>query len=184
MHVQLLEAFKVLDSGATMESILEACSQLFVESDEYNMSLEHRFDSSEVEAVANAIYEYIANPAVALREIAFKVSRPLEGEAIEYGEYASMFSGDMLNQNLSREFASLNLDDLRSALKTFLVGILFRYRFCVFEDRAAFPSSMILRYMDSVRVLLSREQREGELSDVLWTTLRALASLDDAPQIL
>ena len=56
-----------------------------------------------------------------------------------------MFSEEMLDQNCYPELASLTLEDIRSYLKTFLVGILFRYAFCVDQDRAAFPVSVILR---------------------------------------
>jgi hypothetical protein len=179
MQMQLLKAFQVLDGQATMSDMLEACRSLFMNSDEYSCAITQPFDSSEIEAVANAIYEYILCPdAPSLREIVFNVKRPLEGKAIEYSEYASMFSEDMLYQNSSTPFSSLALEDLRRALETYLAGILFRYLFCVYEDRAAFPVSMILNYIDNVRILLSKEQRDAELSDVLFTTLDALRSLE------
>ena len=179
MQAQVLRAFQTVDSQATMDDVLEACRQLFIESDKYCHQLEQPFHPSEVDAVAKGICEYIENPDdPALREITFSVSRPLVGRAIEYCEFASVFSDDMLYQNLSRKFASLSTDGLRLALKRFLVAIFFRYQFCVSEDRAAFPVSMILDYMDAVRILFSREQREDKLSDALWTTLRAIGSLE------
>jgi hypothetical protein len=178
MQTQLLKAFQVLDNKATMNDMLEACRRLFINSDEYNLS-RHPFDNSEVEAVANAIYEYIlcaSDPS--LREIAFNIDRPLEGYSIEYSEYASMFSEDMLYDNSNTDFAPLSLEDIRCYLKTFLAGILFRYAFCVDQDRAAFPVSVILYYIDKVKILLSMEQREGELCDALFITLDALRYLD------
>jgi hypothetical protein len=178
MEMHMLKAFQILDSQSTMKDVLEACRQLFMHSDEYNWSIQYPFDSSEVNAVANAMYEYILDPDVPLREIAFHVSRPLEGKSIEYCEYASKYSGDMLYQNYSIEFSSLDLDDLRRSLKTFLLGIIFRYQFCVDEDRTAFPVSIILHYIDGVRILFSREKRENDLSDALFTTLSALRSLE------
>lgn len=179
MHVQVLQAFRMLEGATARSDVLEACRQLFIYSDEYHHAGQNPFSPSEVDAVANAICEYIEHPDdPALREIIFSVPRPLEGNSIEYCEYASMFSEDMLYQNTSTEFASLDLEDLRRRLKMYLAGILFRYQFCVFEDRAAFPVSMILDYMDAVRILLSREQRETDLPDALWTTLRALESLE------
>jgi hypothetical protein len=179
MHVQVLQAFQVLEGATARSDVLEACRQLFMHSDEYYHAGQNPFAPSEVDAVANAICEYIEHPdAPALREIVFNVPRPLEGHSIEYCEYASMFSEDMLYQNTSTEFASLDLEELRRRLKMYLAGILFRYQFCVDEDRAAFPVSMILDYMDGVRILFSREQRETDLSDALWTTLRALGSLE------
>ncbi len=179
MQVQLLAAFQVLDRNASTKDVLEACRQLFIESDQYTHSREQPFDRDEVDAVANAIYGYLLDPDNrADREIVFKVSRQLEGRSIEYCEYASMFSEDMLYQNYSKKFASLDLESLRRALKTFLAGILFRYQFCVNENRAAFPVSEILYYMEAVKTLFLREQREDELSAALWTTLRTLASLD------
>jgi hypothetical protein len=162
-----------------MEDVLDAYRQLFIHSDEYSVSFENPFDSSEVDAVAKAMYEYILNPDdPAIREIVFRVPRRLEGPSIEYCEYASMFSEDMLYQNCSTKFATLDTEELRRALKTFLAGILYRYHFCVDQDRAAFPISFVLDYMDNVKILFSREQREHELPSALLVTLRALGSLD------
>jgi hypothetical protein len=128
MQAQLLDAFKVLDSRATPRDMLEACRYLFIHSDEYQLA-RHPFDQTEVDAVARAIYEYILFPdAPSIREIVFTVDRPIEGKAIEYSEYASRFSGDMLSQSFSREVALLGLEDLRCRLKAFLVGMLFRDR--------------------------------------------------------
>ncbi len=181
MQPEILDAFQVLDVRATRKDVFQSCRDLFISSDEYTHALPHPFTSSEVDAVANAICEYIANPdAPVLREIVFTTSRPLEGGAIEYCEYASMFSEDMLYQTDSTQLMSLDGGNLLAALKTYLVGILFRYQFCVYEDRAAFPVSKLLDYMDGVRMLLQREQREAEWSDALWITLRALRSLEPA----
>lgn len=180
MQAKVLEAIQILDSAATAEDLHEACRSLFVESDLCTHSSSHPYDPSEVDAVANAISGYIENPDYAgpLREIIFRVSRPLAGASIEHCEFASIFSEDMLYQNLSTDFTSFDTDTLRRHLKTFLIGILFRYTFRVYEDRAAFPISMLLNYMDGVRELLSREPRESDLSRALWTTLAALASVE------
>jgi hypothetical protein len=179
MRIQVLQAFQVLDSAMTWSDVLEACRQLFMHSDEYCVAVQYPFVSAEVDAVAKAIFEYIQNPDYpVLREIVFQVPRALEGRSIEICEYASMFSDDMLHQNGSMDFASLDLEDLRRRLKMYLAGILFRYQFCVSEDRAAFPISKIIDYMNGVKVLFSREQREAELHDALWTTLGALDSLE------
>jgi hypothetical protein len=176
MQEQLLKAFQVLDCQAGMEDMLEACRSLFTHSDEYHLT-QCPFDRSEVDAVANAIYEYILYPdAPSHREIVFNVHRQLEGRSIEYYEYGSRFSEDMLYQNFSPPFTSLDLEDLRLALKTFLVGILFRYQVCV--DDNWFPVSVILNYIDAVRILLSREQRDSELGEALFATLAALRSLE------
>ncbi len=181
MMEKLLSAIRVLDQQATQEDLLEACRRLFIHSDEYTVAMySHPYDRSEVDAVANAIFEFITtrDKLDSYREIRFRVSRPLVGQAIEYNEFASRFSEDMLYQNWSEDSASLSLGDLRQALKTSLVGILFRYRYCVSSDLAAFPVSIILRYMMNVKVLLSREQRERDWADALWTTLEALGSLE------
>ena len=179
MQLELLKAFQVLDSQATMECVREACKQLFLHSDEYQLAGENPFNASEVEVVSNAIYEYItsANDPVC-REIVFDVARKLEGKSIEYDEYASMFSEDMLFESRPRELKSCSLEELRCALKVFLVGILFRYRFCDNSGKALFPVSIILDYNDAIRVLLSREQRDHEWPEALLTTLSALRSLE------
>ncbi|MDX1964171.1 MAG: hypothetical protein SFX18_13540 [Pirellulales bacterium] len=179
MRDQVLQAFQVLEGATTWSDVLEACRQLFMHSDEYHHAGQNPFVPAEVDAVGKAILEYIENPDYpVLREIVFQVPRPLEGSSIEINEYASIFSDDMLYQNGSIEFASLDLEYLRSRLKIYLVGILFRYQFCISEDRAAFPVSKILDYMDGVKVLFSQEQRDAELHDALWTTLKALDSLE------
>ncbi len=183
IKVELLKAFQVLNRQATTADILEACKSLFLHSDEYHL-VQHPFAPSEVDAVANAIYEYILCPdAPSLREIKFSVERPVEGKSIDYSEYASTFSEDMLYQNASTPFASLGLEELRLALETFLVGVFFRYAFCVDQDRASFPVSKILDYIDAVAILLSREQRDRELGDALFTTLTALRSLEPGYRI-
>jgi len=177
MQAQLLKAFQVLDSQATVEDMRKACRNLFLKSDEYQLA-EPPFDCSEVYSVAHAIFEYIQCPdSPSLREIVFSVERQLEGKAIEYSEYAAHYSEDMLYQNRKDELP-LDHNGLLCYLKTFLVAILFRYQFCVDEDRAAFPVSIILYYIDAVRILFSREQRDSELGDALFKTLEALRSLE------
>jgi hypothetical protein len=179
MQAEVLAAFQVLDRHASREDVLEACRRLFIESDECIHALQRPFDRDEVDAVANAIWEYILDGGLqTCRDIVFKAPRTLEGNCIEVCEYASMFSEAMLTQNSSKRLACLDLGDLRRGLMTFLVGILFRYQFCVSQDRAAFPVSKILEYMDGVRILFAGERREGELSDALWTTLQVLGSLE------
>ena len=78
MQLQLLKVFQVLDSKATMKDMLEACRNIFINSDEYNIT-RYPFNNSEVDTVANAIYEYILHTAdPSLREIEFNIERPLE----------------------------------------------------------------------------------------------------------
>ena len=171
MNTGLLRAFQVLDRTATMEDVLDARRQLFIESDEYNVSLRHPFDSSEVDGVANAILEYILNPgdpivksySVFRRRSRRTLHRILRVCGDVFGRYVVSELFERICIARSRGFPG--------TLKTFLVGILFRYQFCVDEDLAAFPVSVILDYMDAVRILLLREQRESDLSDALWTTL-------------
>lgn len=177
MQAQLLKAFQALDSHATMTDMREACRCLFLHSDEYQL-VQVPFDPSEVDAVSRAIFEYILDPDICLREIKFNRNRSRLGRAVEYCEYASMFSEDMLYQNCSPDFASMDVKDLRHNLKTFLVGIFYRYAYCVDSDRAAFPVSMILEYIGAVKILLSKEQRDENLSDALFATLEALRALE------
>lgn len=140
MELGLLAAFQALDRHSTTKDIKDACRQLFLQSDEYCLAGSYPFDAVEIEEVANAIYDYIECPdRHPPREIRFNISRPLEGETIEYCEYASRFSESMLYQNVGANLTSLELHDVRARLKVFLVGILFRYQFCVTEDRTDFP---------------------------------------------
>jgi hypothetical protein len=182
--MSLLEAFRVIDPSATMAGIRDACRQLFLSSDEFAHAGDYPFESSDIGAVADAIFDYIQGPYnVNSHEIVFSACRPLEGRTIDYCEYASMFSLDMLYQNLGVDCHSLSHAKLRDHLKTFLAGIAFRYQFCVFEDRAAFPVSIILKYVEAVRVLLLREQREEDLCRVLFVTLKALSDMEPAAGI-
>ncbi len=179
MVAQLLLAMHVLDRHSSTEDVIAACRQLFVKSDLYVHSAQSPYTLSETNTVARAIFEYIVtHEDGALREIRFETPHVLVGTAIEYCEYASRFSEDMLYQNYSTKLSSLSIEDLRSALKRFLMAILFRYRFCIEEDRAAFPVSAILNYMHGVEILLSREGREKAISDALWSLLRTLRSLE------
>lgn len=179
--MEILKAFQALNSQATIADIIDACRRLFVESDESRHASRHAFAQSEIDAIATLIYEYVRDPrASADREVVFKMSRPLEGASMDYYEYARIFSEDMLYQNYLKSWSSTfaELDDLRRALQTFLLGILFRYQFCVDED-AAFPIPMLLNYMEGVKVLFAQEQREEEVNNVLWTTLKVLGSLEN-----
>ena len=148
-------------------------------SDEYNCTISNPYDSSEVETVAKAIYEYILEPdAPELREIVLNGDCELKWRSIDYNTFAEMHSENMLYLNPSKEFVSLNHEDLRCYLKRFFVGILFRYAYCVQSDLAAFEVSFILEYIEGVSVLFSKEHREDELYNALLTTLRALHSLE------
>jgi len=179
MWNDIVPAMQVVDKQATEHDMFDACKRLFTRSDLYTHSLQDPFARCEVNAVANAIWEYIREPdSPAIREIRFRVSRPLLGKSIECCEFASSFSEDLLYDNYSVQFTSLSGDELRSSLKVFFVAILFRYRFCVDEDRAAFPVSVVLDYLGCVEILLSRERREGDLTNALWRTLKALRSLE------
>ena len=177
MNVCIMRAFQALDRQVTIPDVREACKQLFLRSDEYSHAGQFPFSASEVDAVGSAIYDYIADPTEPLREIVFDVPRILEGKSIEYNEYASMFSEDMLYDSYS-ERTSPDAEQARASLKRFLAAILFRYQFCVTTSRAAFPVSVLLDYMDDVRLMLSREGREGDWPDALWRTLDALRSLE------
>jgi hypothetical protein len=176
MHQKLLRAFQILDQRATMDDVLSACRNLFLHSDEYHVA-RHPFEHSEVETVAKAIYEFILDPGSTLnRKIEFNANRPLEGKSIGYYKYASMFSEDMLYQNLSPPVESLDLEALRLALETFLVGLFFRYQACI--DARWFPVSLVLDYIDVVEVLLSRERRDSDFRDAVLATLDAFRSLE------
>ena len=180
MQLDALNAFRALDAHATMQDMLEACRDLFMHSTEHSCATPCPFDRSEVDAVANAILEYIVGDPLtpAIREIVFSITRPLEGKSIEYTEYASMFSSDMLFESASVNSDSLDTEGLRRDLKKYCVAILFRYSFCAAQTSALFPVSVILDYLDNVKILLTREGRAMELPDVVLTTLRALRSLE------
>lgn len=175
----IVEAFRVLDSTATTDDILVACRQLFMDSDECHCAQPKPFDASEVDAVAKALYGYILDPdAAGPREIVFSFHRPLEGKSIELNEYVSWFSEDMMYQGSHMNDRAVGGDDRRRGLMAFLAGMLIRYRFCVFEDRAAFPVSKILEYFEGAKALFSTEKRDDELPEALLATLRALRSLE------
>jgi hypothetical protein len=181
MQEEILRAFTVLDSAATKDGVLEACKMLFTESDEFTHS-HNPFSESEVESVAKAIYEYIEKPfGPEVRQIFFLDERRPEGKAIEFSEYASRFSDDMLYQNCTTQFSSMSVTDLRRYLKVFLIALLFRYAFCADGD-AVFRISKLLEYFDGLKVLLAKEERERDLSEAVLTTLIALRSVEPAPE--
>ena len=187
---QILKAMQILDPQATRADLLESCRRLFMGSDvfiPYDLYPNGKFVSDEVDIVAKAILLYIENPALGWNDhsIVFSVHREqlglLKREPIGYGEFAAMHSEDMLFESVSKEWASFDLDDLRHHLQTFLVAILYRYRYCVTSEIHAFPLSWIFYYLDCVKELLSREQRESDASAALETTLGALVYLDITP---
>jgi len=179
MHADVLKAFQIVDCRSTDKDVLVACRDLFVQSDQFTHAGDIAFEPSEIDAVAHAIYSYIRDPDnVTKREIQFDVPRSPVGISVEYCEYASRFSADLLFQNYSRQFNTPNLADLRRRLMSFLAAILFRYQFCVAEDRAAFPVSVVLDYIDAVGILLKQENRAIERSKALVVTMIALRSLE------
>ena len=71
-----------------------------------------------------------------------------------------MYQGSHMNDR------AVGGDDRLCGLMAFLAGMLIRYRFCVFEDRAAFPVSKILEYFEA-KALFSTEKRDDELPEAL-----------------
>lgn len=187
---EVLRAMQILDPQATRTDLLESCRRLFKESDLfllYNSDSNEKFGPDEVDMIAKAILLYIENPNLDWKghSIVFSVHREqvglLMGESVDYGEFASIFSEDMLFQSSSKKWTSFDLDDLRHHLQMFLIAILYRYRFCVTGDMHAFPISWIFSYMEGVKELLSRGQRESDTSAALEMTLKALVYLEIIP---
>jgi hypothetical protein len=178
MRPEILKAYQVLARSATVDDIRDACRQLFLESDLFKCA-RTPYEPSEVEEVTDAIFEYIQYiDDDATKELFI----PLPGNgkkcAIETHEFASQSSSDLLLQNLSWKFASLDQESLRSHLKRFFVAIIFRYRFCASQDLAAFRVSILLEYIEAVRILLKIENREQDHAESLLETLQAMASVE------
>ena len=168
------KAFRILDSTCTFVSICDTCCQLFQHSDQY-ICAQPPFSTTDVRTIGRAIAEYIVMPDLSqMREVAFEGARTLVGHEIDIDEYASMFSSDMLFQNLSVKFHLLDHSDLISKLKIFLAAILFRYSFCVRENRAAFPVSVLIEYFNAGERLLKQESRQDRYNEFVAVTLEAM----------
>jgi hypothetical protein len=174
MTESLLRAFRVLDSKVTFDDMLETARRLFIESDPYTHA-DCEFLRSEVDAIANAILEYTTSPELSERKvISFQKYHAILGSSIEYGDYASICSEELLVHYSTKKLHALKLDDLRKTLKQLLLAMCYRYTTCVQCDHAVFPLSVLLTYMNGVRTLFSRNQEGGDLSEALWTTLGML----------
>lgn len=182
MDERIIPVFRLINADATWNDVHNACTRLFLDSVQYSRAaVDQPFDPDEVRAVSDAILAYVVCPQNPTNKlILFKVPRNLEGSALEYSEFAAMFSEDMLYESVSNDLAGLDSKSVRNALEKFLVAILYRYQFCIFVDSSCFPMTMLLRFMDGVEVLYNLEGRSEEITVALWKLLRFLGSMEES----
>lgn len=180
----LLEAFRVLNRNATVDTIRGACRHLIRGSDLYNCGAP-RFSDNELNSMADAVFWFLTSASVndvaytyASREIRFEQPHALVGNSIEYHDFASMISEELLFLNYSEKVESLSAENQLPAIEAFAAAICFRYKFCVLSEKHVFPVSKVLDYVTATGLLSSELKSATRKWKTLETTMYALQSLE------
>lgn len=179
--VSLVDALRAIKPDASLQDLYHGCRELIEGSDLYHCATPERVTAAERDALAEAVFQYITDPFYpGFREIVFETKRRLVGNAIEYEEFAAMYSSDMLSQNLSTKFHQLDAQELFPKLSEFFAGLAFRYRCCISSAGAeAFQVSFIVDYTNAAGWLFPPEQRKARMSRILEATVLALETFDE-----
>jgi hypothetical protein len=160
------------------ETLYEACLRMVLDSDLYNVVLTP-YSEKDRDAIAEAIFLYITQPFErSMRVIKLEKRRLIIGKEIEYGEFASQFSSDMIFENWKISDDLQEPSERLKKLNACFTALCFRYRWCVASDLGVFYISYLNQFIFTANEFLPTENRDTQSLKLERTVLRALQSLE------
>ena len=173
-----LAVFEILHGSLDDNHIRDACRRLFLDSDEYRISLQSKaFTENDVSMMADMLYEYSTDwdTCVASRKINLENRPgPMGRQHVTYSDYASYICLDFMYQSKihTTDFptsSSFTLDEVEE----YLIALWHQYRQCS-DSEQFFSLALVVKCIDAYAGL--RSTSRADLPPVELFALRVMQS--------
>jgi hypothetical protein len=173
---EVVDVLRLLDPRATIADLRHACRRLIGRSDLVASSLPTPFPDVDLDAISDAVYQFIVSPDdESIREIVFTTNYLLLGHAIEYYQFAHMYSEEfLLLSRLDDSDGASGRSERLLRLNEYFAAILFRFTWCARNELAFFPVSEIISFAHRCNELIIEKGNESDIPRIIHLTLLAL----------